>query len=147
MMAKKILVAHDFSDPANRALAFAADLADALGASVEVVHVHPEAYSGRGDPALGIPWPTPDQEERYLRFLDTELERVVRMVMGDDVSKVKRHILRGDPLKRIEALASETGADMLCQGSTGKGAVARVLLGSTSQLMLRTSKIPVLTVH
>jgi len=146
-MGKKILVAHDFSDPANRALAFAVDLASLLGASLEVVHVHQEVYSGRGDPALGLPWPTANQEERYLRFLDTELERAVREVVGDDDIAIKRHVVRGEPVKAIETMAAEVGADMICQGSTGKGAVARVLLGSVSQMLLRTSKVPVLTVH
>jgi nucleotide-binding universal stress UspA family protein len=36
---------------------------------------------------------------------------------------------------------------MLCVGSTGKGAVQRVLLGSISQSILRGSLVPVLIVH
>jgi nucleotide-binding universal stress UspA family protein len=146
MAAKKILVAHDFSDPANRALAFAADLADRLKASLEVVHVHPDVYDGQSDPSLGLPWPMPDQVERYMRFLDTEVERAVRGVLGES-DNVKTHVVRGDPAKRIVALAAELGADMICIGSTGKGAVERALLGSVSQRVLRTSEVPVLTVH
>ncbi len=147
MAMKKILVAHDFSEPANRALSFAADLASQLGASIDVVHVHPDLYDGQSDPSLGLPWPAPDQVERYLRFLDTELERAVRGVMGADADKVKRHVVRGEPAKRVLALAAEIGADLLVFGSTGKGAVERVLLGSVSQRLVRTSEIPVLTVH
>jgi nucleotide-binding universal stress UspA family protein len=147
MTAKKILVAHDFSDPSSRALSFAADLAKQLGASLEVVHVHPDVYDGHSDPSLGIPWPTAAQEERYLRFLDTELERAVKAVLGDEADNTPRHIVRGDPVKRIVAQADEVGAELICLGSTGKGAVERVLLGSVSQLVLRTSPVPVLTVH
>jgi len=145
MLPKKILVAHDFSDPANRALAFAADLADQLGASLEVMHVHPDVYDGHSDPALGLPWPAPHQLDRYLRFLDTELERTVRDVLGE--TSLKRHVVRGEPAKRIAGLAAELGADVVCLGSTGKGAVERVLLGSVSQRVLRASHTPVLTVH
>jgi nucleotide-binding universal stress UspA family protein len=147
MAAKKILVAHDFSDPANRALAFAADLADKLGASLEVVHVHPDVYDGQSDPSLGLPWPMPDQVERYMRFLETEIERAVRGVLGDAAGKVKHYVVRGDPAKRVLSTAADIGADMLCIGSTGKGAVERALLGSVSQRVVRTSEIPVLTVH
>ena len=147
MRLTKILVAHDFSEPSNRALGFAADLAAKLRATLEVVHVHPDIYDGHGEPALGTPWPTGEQEERYLRFLDQELERVLRGVLGDDADQVARHVVRGEPIKRIEALAQEVGADLLCIGSTGKGAVQRALLGSVSQRILRTSPIPVLTVH
>jgi nucleotide-binding universal stress UspA family protein len=145
MLPKKILVAHDFSDPANRALAFAADLAGQVGATLEVMHVHPDVYDGHSDPALGVPWPMPAQVERYLRFLDTELARAVHDVLGDQ--PIKRHIVRGEPAKRIAGMADEVGADMVCLGSTGKGAVERVLLGSVSQRVLRASPRPVLTVH
>jgi len=145
MLPKKILVAHDFSEPASRALAFACDLADQLGASLDVLHVHPDVYDGHSDPTLGLPWPMPEQLERYLRFLDTELERVVRGVVGDHA--VTRHVVRGEPAKRIAGLAREIGADVVCLGSTGKGAVERMLLGSVSQRVLRATQTPVLTVH
>ena len=147
MRLTKILVAYDFSEPSNRALGFAADLAAKLGATLELVHVHPDIYDGHGAPAVGTPWPTGEQEERYLRFLDQELERVVHGVLGDAGAQVARHVVRGEPIKRIEALAQEVGADLLCIGSTGKGAVQRALLGSVSQRILRTSLVPVLTVH
>lgn len=147
MVMKTVLVAHDFSDPANRALLLAADLAKAVGATIHVVHVHPDVFDGHSDPALGLPWPTPSQEERYLRFLEGEVERSVVAALGAEGKDVKRHVVRGDPVKRLVALAHEVGADLICVGSTGKGGVQRVLLGSVSQLLLRTSTIPVLTVH
>jgi nucleotide-binding universal stress UspA family protein len=147
MALNKILVAHDFSEPANRALAFAADLASQVGTTLEVLHVHPDVYDGHGTPALGTPWPTPGQEERYMRFLHEEVVRVMRGLLGERAELVKHHVVRGDPVKRIPAVAAEVGADLICIGSTGKGAVERVLLGSVSQLIVRTSPIPVLTVH
>jgi nucleotide-binding universal stress UspA family protein len=58
-----------------------------------------------------------------------------------------RHVVRGNPVRRIEALAEQLGASCICIGSTGKGAVQRLLLGSVSQSIVRTSRIPVLTVH
>jgi len=147
MIPKKILVAHDFSPPADRALAFAASLADKVGAAIEVVHIHPELYGGYGDPSVGVPWPTPEQGERYLRFLESETQNAVQRVMGDKAASVKCHVARGEPAKRLVALAEELHADTICLGSTGKGAVERVLLGSVSERVLRTSKIPVITVH
>ena len=148
MLPKKILVAHDLSDPANSALALAADLAGRLGASLEVLHVQPDVYDGHSDPSLGLPWPAPEQVERYMRFLDTELESAIRGVLGDrkDLT-INRHVVRGEPAKRIAHLAEELGVDMVCIGATGKGAVERMLLGSVSQSVLRASQRPVLTVH
>jgi nucleotide-binding universal stress UspA family protein len=148
MQMSKVLVAHDFSEPARRALSFAHQLACRVGATVEVVHVHPDVYDGHSDAALGTPWPTPEQEARYLRFLEQELARAVGEVLGEEVAaRTPRHVVRGQPVKRIEALAEELGADLLCIGSTGKGAVHRVLLGSVSQSIVRNSRIAVLTVH
>jgi nucleotide-binding universal stress UspA family protein len=147
MQLSKILVAHDFSEPADRALVFALGLARRLGATLEVVHVHPDVYDGHSDPALGTPWPTPQQEQRYLRFLEQELSRVVTLAVGADGDGIVRHVVRGNAVKRIEALAEELGASAICIGSTGKGAVQRFLLGSVSQSILRSSPIPVLTVH
>ena len=145
-MVKKILVAHDFSEPANRALAFAADLAEGLDASLDVVHVQQDLYDGRSYSSQGLPWPMPDQVERYMRFLESEVERGVRSVLGRS-DRVKVHVMRGEPAKRIVALATELGADLICIGSAGKGAVERVLLGSVSQRVLRISPVSVLTIH
>jgi len=147
MQIKKILVAHDFSEPAQRALVFAYDLARRLSATLEVMHVHPDVHGGHGEAALGTPWPSADQEERYLRFLDEELARVVREALPGRAEDAVRHVVRGDPVKRIESLAAQVGAQLICVGSTGKGAVERALLGSISEKVVRTSSIPVLTVH
>lgn len=147
MQLSKILVAHDFSEPADRALVFALGLARRLGATLDVVHVHPDVYDGHSDPSLGTPWPTPEQEQRYLRFLEQELARVVGLAVGAEGEGIARHVVRGNPVKRIQALAEQLGADLICIGSTGKGAVQRFLLGSVSQTIVRTSHITVLTVH
>jgi nucleotide-binding universal stress UspA family protein len=148
MALNRILVAHDFSEPANRALALAADLAQHLNAKLELVHVHPDLYDGHSTPAVGLPWPAPGQEERYMRFLETELVRVISAVIGPDaVPDIGRHVVRGEPARRLQAMALDLGADIICMGSTGKGAVERVLLGSISTVMVRRSPIPVLTVH
>jgi nucleotide-binding universal stress UspA family protein len=147
MTVKTILVAYDFSEPSARALALANDLAGKLGAVLHVAHIHPDVYDGRGEPALGIPWPSAGQEERYIRFLDTELQRLVTSVVGAGAEAVVRHIVRGDPVHRLLVLAEETKADMLCVGSTGRSGVERVLLGSVSQTLIRKAKLPVLTVH
>jgi len=146
MTIRKILVAHDFSEAADRALRFAATLAKDVGATVEIGQVYPDIYDGRGDASLTLPAVLPGQSDRYLRFLDDELKRVARTVLGEDGASIPCHVTRGDPVKRLEELARELGADVVCVGATGKGAVQRVMLGSVSQLVLRSSPVPVLVV-
>jgi nucleotide-binding universal stress UspA family protein len=147
MQPRTLVVAHDLSPAADRALAFALGLARQVGASVDVVHVHPDLYDGRSTPAAGLPWPSEGQEERYLRFLDGELAERIERAGGAEVGEpVRRHVVRGLPDKRIRELAAELSADLVCVGATGKSALDRVLLGSTSHLLLRTSPVPVLVV-
>lgn len=145
MAINKILVAHDFSEPSNRALGFAITLSEATGAKVEVVYVMPDVFDGRGDVELAMPPTFKGQGERYLKFLQEELSRMVQLAAPGSGS-LPCHAMRGDPVKQIEALAKEIGADVVCLGATGKGAVARVLMGSISQLILRSSPVPVLVV-
>ena len=147
MASRIIVVAHDLSAPADRALAFALGLAHQMGARVDVVHVHPDLYDGRSTPAVGLPWPSEGQEERYLRFLDGELAAHIEQAGGATaLESARRHVVRGLAAKRIGELATELCADFVCVGATGKGAVDRVLLGSVSQQLVRTCPVPVLVV-
>ncbi len=146
MTFKKILLAHDFSEPADRATRFASELAKQLGASIDAVYVMPDLYDGRADEIAYLPPTQEGQSARYVEFLRQELARAVRSALGNDEVQVATHASRGDPVKRIEQLAKELNADVLCVGATGKGAVARALMGSTSQALLRSSPVPVLVV-
>jgi len=94
---------------------------------------------------LVLPLASPDQRERYTQFVGEELKRVAAAVV-DGGGELPCHILRGDPVKRITELARERAADVICLAATGKGAVQRVLLGSVSQLVLRSASVPVLLV-
>jgi nucleotide-binding universal stress UspA family protein len=148
MTIRKILATFDFSEAAGRAVAWAHQLARTSGAKLEVVHVHPELYDGRGNPQFGLPWPSAGQEERYLHFLAQELKSALASLIGAEAAEaVQVHIQHGDPVKGVLATVEQCGADMLCLGATGKGAVQRVVLGSVSESLLRRSTIPVLVVH
>jgi nucleotide-binding universal stress UspA family protein len=148
MTINKILATFDFSEAAGRALSYAHQLARATGARLEVVYVHPELYDGRGNPELGLPWPSAGQEERYLRFLAQELKSALTSLLGAEAAQeIVVHIEHGDPVKRMLATVDRYGIDLLCVGATGKGAMQRVMLGSVSESLLRRSTVPVLIVH
>ena len=146
MAFRKILVACDFSDPSFRAIGQARDLAEKLGAELHAVHVHAEPFDGRAD-LDAAPWPTPDQTDRYLRFLEEELRRTLDLVAPHLAERTHQHLLRGAPARRVVECAKEVGADLICVGSTGKGAGERLFLGSVSQSLLQTSPVPVMVVH
>jgi nucleotide-binding universal stress UspA family protein len=147
MTIQKILAAFDFSEPAGRAVSWAYQLAKSSGATLEVVHVHPDLYDGRSTPELGLPWPSEGQEERYMRFLEQEVKTALAALVDPLGAQIPLHIVRGDPVKRTLAVAEQISADLVCVGSTGKGGVQRVLLGSVSESIVRSSPVPVLIVH
>ncbi|HEY6881059.1 MAG TPA: universal stress protein, partial [Polyangiales bacterium] len=120
MTFKKILIAHDFSEPADRAARFARDLAKQVGATLDAVYVMPDLYDGRADEIAALPPTQPGQAERYLEFLRQELARALHAALGDDDLHVTTHASRGDPVHRVQELAGELKADVLCVGATGK---------------------------
>lgn len=147
MTLQTIVTAFDFSEPAGRALHWADELAQLSHARLEIVHVYPDLYDGRGDVTVGLPWPSPGQEERYLRFLEQEVRSAAKTLVGERGASLGVHIVRGDPVRRLIAAAEELHAGLIVVGSTSKGRMQRVMLGSVSESLLRSSPRPVAVVH
>jgi len=55
-------------------------------------------------------------------------------------------VVWGDPAEAIAHAAERVGADAICVGSHGRGALARAVLGSVSQALLGRTHRPVLVV-
>ena len=59
----------------------------------------------------------------------------------------ERHVLReGDPIKVLPDLADELGADAICVGVRRHAGAVGLLLGSRADALLRSSKVPVVSV-
>ncbi|CAN5858239.1 hypothetical protein BH23ACT11_BH23ACT11_04910 [soil metagenome] len=76
-------------------------------------------------------------------------------MLAEDVERAKdvgapaaeAHLLEGKPDAMVVALAEELGAGLIVVGSRGLGAVARSLLGSTSNSIVRHAHCPVLVIR
>lgn len=143
----RILVATDFSEPAARAMAFAKVLRKRLGTAMDVAHIQFDPFYGYKELPKQPVWPSQKHAEAYLLGLSALLEKTVQESFGSQGADIATHVRRGAPGQEILELASETGADMICIGTTGKGAVERFLVGSVALNVLRKSHVPVLTVH
>lgn len=137
-----IVVAHDFSDAAHHALAYALDLAESLGARVTVMHAFEI-------PVYGFP-ESPAMSSDYAG----EIERASRKALDGVVDRARRPgvpvlgVLRnGVAWSEIDAVAKEYRADLLVLGTHGRRGLARALLGSVAEKVVRTAPCPVLTVH
>ncbi|MEN8177611.1 MAG: universal stress protein [Pseudomonadota bacterium] len=147
----RILVAIDFSDAFEKVLKEAGVLAKALSASVTLLHVtEPEpgtvftAYEP--DPLMGGIEPDPKairdavaqryhQEHKRLQEISQRLRDA-----GLDCIAL---LVQGNGAEQILAEAEKLPADMILLGSHGKGMAAKLLLGSTSEGVLRKSSAPV----
>jgi nucleotide-binding universal stress UspA family protein len=56
-------------------------------------------------------------------------------------------VLHGRPHGSIVDYADEHGVDLIVMGTHGRHGVQRILLGSVTERVVRTSPVPVLTVH
>lgn len=137
----KILVPLDFSEHSERALAYAFDLARALGATVHLVHVYPvTAYAA--PPLLPGPVVVGQFRDESQRVFDEMLARVKREYSPDITGSLKE----GVPHVEILRCASDIHADMIVMGTHGHTGFEHLLLGSVAERVVRGATVPVLTV-
>lgn len=135
MAPRTIVVGFDFSKPSRRALEWARLFRARLHASVQVVHADPDIEQTAHE--------SPGQR---VRWLESEVRRELSEVFGPDEQAIQVHIGRGRPSEVIAEIALERGGDLVVVGASGKSAVQRVLLGSTTAELVRTCPLPVMTV-
>jgi nucleotide-binding universal stress UspA family protein len=116
----KILVAYDGSDKANKALQLAGFFATNLKAPVALLTVN-------------------DNEQlrnKFLQEANSYLEpyEISRELIGTS----------GSPEKEIVKVAEENNCDLIIMGSFGHSRIRGAILGSTTEQVMRNSKIPVL---
>ena len=140
---KTLLCPVDFSEGSSNAVQRAAHLANELGAEVELFH----AYIL---PVLALPdgpvVATPDYVTRITSAAQKGLEEHAAVLEREGV-KVTTKLAEGDPRTAICERAEEIGAYMIVMGTHGRAGAAHWLLGSVAERVVRTSKIPVLTVR
>jgi nucleotide-binding universal stress UspA family protein len=133
---KKIIVGTDFSATSEHAAQVAAQLAQGLNAEVVLVHVIAPG-ADYADPARFVAEVRPAIEE--------QLQDRVKKLAKTGV-KVDWGVVDGRPAEEIAAFAERWGGELIVAGSAGKGGVARMLLGSVADRLLRIAKVPVLVV-
>jgi nucleotide-binding universal stress UspA family protein len=138
-----ILVPTDFSDPADHALDYAIELAAALDATIQLLHVI-------GVPVLGI-------AEIGMAYAATAMEQQAVAAQGELDARVARgrdrvamaptRMETGDAREVIDQVASTAGADLIVMATHGRRGVTRMLLGSVAESVARTAPCPVLVVR
>jgi nucleotide-binding universal stress UspA family protein len=158
---KRILVPIDFSDVTPPVIDLARQLAKTLDAEIDLVHVKELAaattqgtlgYGLAGMPELapmaGVPVPgfepmleaLPEDESQKSKLAKWQEE------VAQDGIKVNLHEPTGTVAEEILDQADELNADLIVMGTHGHGAMYNLLVGSTTEGVLKHSTRPVLLV-
>jgi nucleotide-binding universal stress UspA family protein len=126
---RRILLATDNSEGANRALDTAANLAKHFGAELIIVTVE----QGFFDPELGRV-PTGDTFEDILEARAREiLRRAKERAQQIGAERIKTVSGLGDAVAFIVDVAKSESVDLIVLGKRGRSRLAGILLGSVSQ--------------
>lgn len=137
---KRILIAVDQSTPAAWALETGENLARTLGAQIALVHVV-EAAAGFTPEMSFVHFELVEDHRRAGQALLAKAEE--EMPGGIQCERILREGRAGD---EIVNAAQDWGADLIVVGTHGHGRLARLLLGSTAEAVVRHAPCPVLTV-
>ena len=136
-MKPEILVPFDFSETAERALAWAADLQRTTGAPrLHLVHAIPSRPAGTMDVPLAELLPSAEE----LAVLESSL---IDKARGHRASATAAVCIRAATVEDIILEAADTaGAELIVMGSHGRRTgVRRLLLGSVAEHVLRHAKV------
>ena len=143
---KKILVATDFSEPSDAALAYGRELARTFGAALTLVHVVDDVMS-RG---YGIDGGVMLSDPQYQIQVEADARRRLNAAIeGEDraITATARVLMSRSPASAIVSYADESNIDLIVMGTRGRGGVAHLLMGSVSERVVQTAPCPVLTVR
>lgn len=140
---RNILVATDFTETSNRALDYAIEVARRFDAAVTLMHAYEIPVFGFPDGAMIA---TVDVASRIATaaqqaLLDAAEARKARGVRIDTLLR------EGIAWEEVNHVADDIGADLIVIGTHGRRGLARALLGSVAENIIRTATRPVLTLH
>jgi len=140
MMYDRILVATDGSDNAQRATRQALDLARQYGAELHAVYVI-ETRTGYDNAIVD-----PGTVRQNLQAEGEEALTAVETKGEPDVSVVTS-VREGVPHEELLSYIANQGIDLVVMGAKGRSAFKTILLGSTTEALLRADQVPVLVVN
>ena len=143
---KKVLVATDFSEPSEAALAYGRELARTFGAALTVLHVVDNLLT-RAYGTEGFVVAEPDLQAGLEASARAQVDALLWAEDGDILRATGFVITSNEPAAAIVTYARDAGTDLLVMGTHGRGAVAQLLMGSVAERVVRTAPCPVLTVR
>ena len=137
-----ILVPTDGSEHAVRAGEHGAMLADAFGATLHLLTaVDIDAAAG--------PFSAGGVDEAYVQQRVADQHETLRGVADalDHPGEVETTVVTGSPAESILGYVGDSDVDLVVMGTHGRSGLRRYLTGSVTELVVRRSPVPVLTMR
>ena len=141
---KRILVPVDFSAASRAAVWRAGELATALGATIELLHVVDLPPQPLVISEGHVPLP-PEYRQDVRRGAEDHLKDWLET--AEVPATIHRSLGDGKPFVEIVKYAREHSVDLIVMGTHGRGGMAHLLLGSVADKVIRTAPCPVMTVR
>ncbi|ADE04896.1 universal stress protein [Haloferax volcanii] len=147
-MFDQLLFPTDGSDGADAVLDHVVDMAAAHDATLHLLHVAPPEPERRPSLTGGSEGDGAGDDPSERRRSDGErfVSDAAARASQSDVTAVTS-VERGEPYQVITEYAAEQGADLVVMPTHGRTGLSRLLLGSTTERVVRRSDVPVLTVR
>jgi len=148
-MKDTILVAVDFTPYSKKAILFAGDLAEKLGARILVLHV---IYDPPYAPGFYV-------KQVGKKKLLASMEEAAEEMMADFIKNLRKTypekkvfkkavpmLVVGTPAMRITEVAEKEKVSMIVVGSHGRTGFSKFMIGSKAERVVKLSNIPVIVV-
>jgi len=137
---RSILCPVDFSEQSRQALLWASAIAQHRGAQMTVLSVVEPLLAQAAGIRLGVDLARAEDETALREFVETTLEGVRQG------SHVRMEVTVGDPSEAILQTGRRLKVGLIVMGTHGLGGFRKLLLGSTTEQVLRQTESPVLAV-
>jgi universal stress protein A len=143
---RRILVPVDFSPCARAALDYAAQLAEGMGATFDVLYVHEPGGYAVGDSLTIAPYAQRASQpwDEVHRDTSSELDGFLG-ALRPRVNAVR--IEPGLPSEVIASVAKDGAYDLVVMGTHGRSGIPRLVVGSVAEAVMRKATVPVLTLR
>jgi len=142
---KTILCPLEFSDASTRALDYAFSLAQEANARLILLHVIESLLGEAGAAEMGHL-----TVAEYDRYLEEDAIARLKSAVPDQArvwSAPEERVTRGRAYREILKVAKDESVELIVMGVQGKGALSRLVFGSTTHHVIREAGCPVLTIH
>lgn len=142
---RRVLCPVDFSENSAKALSTAIKLASLFRAGLHIAHIIPSYL-------IKEKWGTwkklgQEEREKFDMVMREEAGSRLKAFCRDRGTEREGEVYQGAPAKIIASIAEERKCDLIVMGARGLSYLQSILVGSTTEAVLKSSPCPVFIVH